>query len=172
VSWVTVDTSSRQLADRMDRRIRDYFDACNSGEAAAIAAHFTPDAVHYFPPGMYGGPFRGATAIGERWAWAVATFGSNWSVDEVICDPDTHRAVIEWTHAKPDAGVVLRGDEWYQFDPDTGLITEIRAYYASPQASGMDRLELEGFPYSERGYRDGLPHAAGAAGAVHPARGG
>jgi ketosteroid isomerase-like protein len=171
-----MDTSRRHMADRMEQRIRDYFDACNSGDADAVAAHFTQDAVHYFPPGMYGGPFRGAVAIGERWAWAVATFGSNWSVDEVICDPDTHRAVIEWTHAKPSAGVVLRGDEWYRFDADTGLITEIRAYYASPQASGMDRLELAGFPYGERGYRDGLPHsaddAADAADAVHPARGG
>jgi hypothetical protein len=48
--------------------------------------------------------------------------------------------------------VVLRGDEWYHFDPDSGLITEIRAYYASPQAAGLDRLELAGYPYAERGY--------------------
>jgi hypothetical protein len=48
--------------------------------------------------------------------------------------------------------VVLRGDEWYRFDPDSGLISEIRAYYASPQAAGLDRLELGGFPYAERGY--------------------
>jgi len=49
-------------------------------------------------------------------------------------------------------GLVLRGDEWYEFDPDTGLITEIRAYLASPPAPGASRLELEGFPYAERGY--------------------
>jgi hypothetical protein len=48
--------------------------------------------------------------------------------------------------------VVLRGDEWYHFDPDSGLIAEIRAYYASPQATGLDRLELAGYPYAERGY--------------------
>jgi methyltransferase len=139
-------------AAAMERAIRDYFDACNSGDPAAIAAGFIPDAVHYFPPGMYGGPFRGAQTIGERWAWAVANLGSQWSVDEVICDPATHRAVIEWTHTKTKDGVVLRGDEWYRFDPATGLISEIRAYYASPQATGLARLELEGFPYVERGY--------------------
>jgi hypothetical protein len=139
-------------AAAMERTIRAYFDACNSGDAAAVAAFFTPDGVHYFPPGMYGGPFVGGAAIGERWAWAVATLGSRWSVDEVICDPDTHRAVIEWTHVKHRDGIVLRGDEWYRFDPDTGLIAEIRAYYASPQAPGLDRLELQGFPYAERGY--------------------
>ena len=33
-----------------------------------------------------------------------------------------------------------------------GLITEIRAYYASQQAAGLDRLELAGYPYAERGY--------------------
>jgi ketosteroid isomerase-like protein len=139
-------------ASRMERAVRDYFAACNSGDAAAVAACFTPDGVHYFPPGMYGGPFRGGAAIGERWAWAVANLGSHWSVDSIICDPDTDRAVIEWTHHKRVPGVVLRGDEWYHFDPRTGLIAEIRAYYASPQAVGLDRLELQGFPYRERGY--------------------
>ena len=47
---------------------------------------------------------------------------------------------------------VLRGDEWYEFDPSTGLISEIRAYYASPQARDLQRLELEGFDYAGRGY--------------------
>ena len=41
---------------------------------------------------------------------------------------------------------------WYHFDPHSGLIAEIRAYYASPQATGLDRLELSGYPYAERGY--------------------
>jgi hypothetical protein len=35
------------------------------------------------------------------------------------------------------------------------LITEIRAYLASPPASGASRLELEGFPYADRGYTTG-----------------
>ena len=37
-------------------------------------------------------------------------------------------------------------------DFHNGLIAEIRAYYASPQATGLDRLELAGYPYAERGY--------------------
>lgn len=139
-------------AQQMRERIIAYFDACNSGDAQAIAAHFVPDAVHYFPPGMYQGPFRGAETIGERWAWAVETLGSHWSVDEFIGDPATGRAVIEWTHTKRAKGVVLRGDEWYRFDPATGLIAEIRAYYASPQDPARERLELEGFDYAGRGY--------------------
>jgi hypothetical protein len=47
---------------------------------------------------------------------------------------------------------LARGAEWYEFDPGTGLITEIRAYLAAPLAAGASRLELEGFPYAERGY--------------------
>jgi ketosteroid isomerase-like protein len=146
-------TSDRQAkARRMEKAIRGYFDACNAGDADAVAAYFAPGAVHYFPPDMYEGPFRGGPAIGEKWAWAVRTLGSRWTVEEVICDPGTDRAVIEWTHEKTKTGVVLRGDEWYRFSPATELITEIRAYYASPQAAGLDRMELAGFPYAERGY--------------------
>jgi hypothetical protein len=59
---------------------------------------------------------------------------------------------MEWTHFKTFEGTVLRGDEWYVFDPASGLIREIRAYYASPQDPTLERLELGGFPYGERGY--------------------
>src|SRR5208283_4599460 len=103
-------------------------------------------------PGMYGGPFLGGHTIGERWAAAVQQLGSVWTVDQVITDPTSGRAVIEWTHFKTAQGVVLRGDEWYVFDLDSGLIREIRAYYASPQDSSLLALELQGFPYQERGY--------------------
>lgn len=135
----------------METRIRDYFAACNSAVTTRIAAHFEPDAVHYFPPGMYQGPFRGAETIAERWRMAVETFGSVWTVDQVICDPPTRRAVIEWTHFKRSQDVVLRGDEWYVFSP-RGLIQEIRAYYASPQDPNLKTFELGGFDYAGRGY--------------------
>jgi hypothetical protein len=142
---------TRTAAD-YEARIHAYFAACNSGDAEQVASHFVPDAVHYFPPGMYEGPFRGATTIGARWAAAVRTLGSIWTVDRVLVDADRAMAAIEWTHFKTAAGTVLRGDEWYAFDPATGLIREIRAYYASPLAQGLQRLELEGFDYAGRGY--------------------
>lgn len=138
--------------DEMERAIRGYFDACNAGDADAIAAFFTDDAVHYFPPGMYEGPFRTAATIGDRWHQAVEGLGSMWTIDELITDPDTGRAVIEWTHFKTLKGTVLRGDEWYIFDLESGLIVEIRAYYASPQAADLKTLELGGFDYAGRGY--------------------
>jgi len=136
----------------MEGLIRRYFAACNDADVDAIASCFAEGAVHYFPPGMYGGPFVGGRTIGERWDAAVQQLGSVWTVDQVITDPPSGRAVIEWTHFKTVQGVVLRGDEWYIFDFDSGLIREIRAYYASPQDGSLRALELQGYPYQERGY--------------------
>ncbi|WP_218156454.1 nuclear transport factor 2 family protein [Halogeometricum rufum] len=132
--------------------MRDYFEACNAGDVEAVASYFTDDAVHYFPPGMYRGPFEGGRTIGERWSEAVETIGSVWTVDSVLTDPENAKAVMEWTHFKTKEGTVLRGDEWYEFDPETGLIREIRAYYAAPQSPDLDRHELGGFDYEGRGY--------------------
>jgi hypothetical protein len=64
----------------------------------------------------------------------------------VVCDPGSNRAVIEWTVRR--TGALARGAEWYEFDPGTGLITEIRACLASPLAAGASRVELAGFPYA------------------------
>lgn len=136
----------------MEVLIRTYFDGCNEADLDKMKRCFVPDAIHYFPPGMYNGPFRSASTIAERWASAVRDLGSIWTVDQVITDAASARAVIEWTHFKTKSGKVLRGDEWYIFDRDTGLIREIRAYYASPQDATLDRLELGGFDYEGRGY--------------------
>ncbi len=135
----------------MEAHIRAYFDACNSGDPERIAAYFEPDGIHYFPPGMYGGPFRGGLEIGRRWQAAVQNLGSYWTVDHFIGEPESRRAVIEWTHFKRAQGTMLRGDEWYIFS-EKGLIQEIRAYYASPQDRGLTALELGDFDYAGRGY--------------------
>src|SRR3990170_4322712 len=125
------DTALGRRWHEMDALMRRYFDGCNEADIEKMAACFTPDAVHYFPPGMYSGPWRGARTIAQRWAEFVATLGSAWSIDRIVCDPDSAQAVIEWTHYKTVQDTMLRGDEWYLFDRDTGLIKEIRAYYAS-----------------------------------------
>jgi len=142
--------------EHMEAHIRGYFEACNSGVPEQIAKFFEPAAVHYFPPGMYNGPFRGADKIAERWQHFVKTIGSYWTVDRVLCDAASRQAVIEWTHFKRKDGKVLRGDEWYIFS-ERGLIAEIRAYYASPQDPGLERLELGGFDYASLGYPMKIP---------------
>ncbi len=141
----------------MDRLIRAYFDACNAADVEAITACFTTDAVHYFPPGMYEGPFQGARKIAEKWRGAVQTLGSYWTVDRLLIEANSWQAVMEWTHFKTRTGAVLRGIEWYEFDPASGLIAEIRAYYATPQPAQGDRFELGGFDYAGRGWPMGPP---------------
>lgn len=145
--------SAKQLsAVQMEAVMRDYYDGCNEADQEKITRCFTPDAVHYFPPGMYEGPFRGAEKIAERWQQAVEKFGSYWTIDALLIDANRAEAVIEWTHFKTYQGTVLRGAEWVVFDRATGLMKEIRAYYASPQATDLERLELGGFDYEQRGY--------------------
>lgn len=132
--------------------IETYYAGCNEADAGKMIACFTPDAVHYFPPGMYEGPFRGANKIAERWCQAVAQFGSSWTIDALLIDTDHAAAVVEWTHFKPKQNTRLRGSEIIEFDSKTRLIKEIRAYYASPQARDLTSLELGGFDYAGRGY--------------------
>ena len=147
-------------AAHMDALIRRYFDGCNEADIEKMVACFTPDAVHYFPPGMYEGPFRGARRIAEKWRDAVHNLGSWWTVDKLLIEPTSGQAVMEWTHFKTRKGMFLRGVEWYEMDEATGLIREIRAYYASPQAPDNARQELGGFDYAGRHYPDAPPPGA------------
>jgi Fumarylacetoacetate (FAA) hydrolase family/SnoaL-like domain len=153
VSEATGRAGCDLTAEGMTAWINDYFAACNSGDVDRIAAYFEPDGVHYFPPGMYTGPFRGARTIGERWHAAVTEGGSYWTVDQVITDPRTRRAVIEWTHFKRKAGVMLRGDEWYKFS-ERGLIQEIRASDALDYVAGYslaNDFAIHDFRQADRG---------------------
>jgi ketosteroid isomerase-like protein len=136
-----------------EQTIRRYFDACNAADHAALLACFTPDAVHYFPPGLPEIPWRGADAIAKKWIWCVEHLGSQWTIEKVLVAGD--EAVIEWTHWKRKLGSAQRGDEWYVFDGASGLIREIRAYYAAPAVKDTPIGELVGFDYQARGYHLG-----------------
>ncbi|HEY9131105.1 MAG TPA: nuclear transport factor 2 family protein [Dyella sp.] len=144
----------------MEALIRRYFDACNAADVEGMMACFVPEAVHYFPPGMYEGPFRGARKIAERWRDAVAQLGSYWTVDRLVVAPASWQAVMEWSHFKTRHDKLLRGIEWYEHDPASGLIREIRAYYATPQPADGDRFELGGFDYVGRDYPAAPPAGA------------
>ena len=93
--------------------MRRYFDACNAADYDALVACFTPDAVHYFPPGLDGVPWRSADTIARGWQHCVATLGSQWTVDRLVVSQDSPEAVMEWTHWKNASGTALRGVEWY-----------------------------------------------------------
>lgn len=144
----------------MDELVRRYFGGCNQADSARIAGCLVRDATHYFPPGMYDGPFRGAAAIGARWQSMVEAIGSYWTIDTLLIQPATWHAVMEWTHVKTANGTIQRGIEVYEFDELSGLIREIRAYYAWPQTPDMPRQELGGFDYRARGYAMAPPPGA------------
>jgi ketosteroid isomerase-like protein len=146
--------------------IRRYFDACNAADHQALLACFTPDAVHYFPPGLPEIPWRGADTIARKWIWCVENLGSQWTIEKVLISHGTNEAVIEWTHWKRRLNTAQRGDEWYVFDKQSGLIKEIRAYYAAPAVNDTAALplvrgtymgELVGFDYAGRDYHLSSP---------------
>lgn len=136
----------------LEATMREYFAACNEANIDKITACMETDAVHYFPDGAPQGTFYGAAAIAEGWVNAVNNLGSIWTVDRLLIDESKLEAVMEWTHFKPNAGVYLRGDEWYIFSKK-GLIQEIRAYYACPAATDKIRSHMIGdLDYEGRGY--------------------
>lgn len=150
------------LQDQYAALIRRYFAACNAADYDALVSCFTPDAVHYFPAGLPGVPWRGADTIARKWIWCVENLGSQWTIDKILVSHNSHEAVIEWTHWKSKPGTALRGDEWYVFDEASGLIREIRAFYASPADQGVTINQLVDFDYAGRGYHLGPDHTPGA----------
>jgi ketosteroid isomerase-like protein len=109
------------------QRVRAYYADCNRGDAAAVAGHFTPDAVHLFTRMP---PLRGAQAIGAQTAAAVEHARAEWHVEHGIEAGD--EAVVEfanhWTDPRDGERRTIRGTEWFRFAAD-GRIEQVRAYY-------------------------------------------
>jgi ketosteroid isomerase-like protein len=127
--------------------VRSYYQALNTGDPAAVAAHFTDDAVHYY---TRLGPHEGATTIGEHTHWAVNNIDGQWQIDNAI--EDGEQAVIEWamTWRDPDSGErrLDRGTEWFRFRD--GRISEVRAYHHGNKRNPSG--DLLGFDHAGRGY--------------------
>ena len=75
-----------------------------------------------------------------------------WTIDGLMIDACKAEAVLEWTMFRIKSGRRLRGVDWYVFDRATGLIAEVRAYYAADEHRGQATHELGGFDYAKRGY--------------------
>lgn len=148
-------------AKRAENLIRHYFEMCNQANRQGLIDCFTFDAVHYFPPGLDGAPWRGAEAIADGWVGCVKKLGSKWTIERMLTSPDGSEGVIEWTHWKTKNEEVLRGDEWYIFNKEGTKIKEIRAYYASSVNKAEPINGLEGFDYENRGYAMHAPAVEG-----------
>ena len=76
-----------------------------------------------------------------------------WKLDRLLVDEARREAVIEWSNFKPGLGPEVRLRERSGTSLTTsGLIKEIRAYYACPPAAAPGTHELGGFDYAGRGY--------------------
>ncbi len=146
-------SARRQL---LEANVRRYFDGCNEGDHEKMASVFAPSIVHYFPPGMFG-PRVGSRSIADLWRGTIRQNGSRWTIDRMVSDEQ--EVVIEWTHFQPKADAYIRGAEWYEFDEE-GLITVIKAYYASPRDRSLAANELDGYAYAELGYPMTAPDQA------------
>jgi hypothetical protein len=74
-----------------------------------------------------------------------------WTVDKVLVDADRREGVLEWTQFDKE-GRMLRGLDWFIFEPESLRIREIRAYGAAPIQRDLERQELQDFDYTGRGY--------------------
>jgi hypothetical protein len=140
--------SESNVATRIEQAITRYIQACNDGDAEKIAACFGSDAVHYFPTIA---KWSGSSTIGANFSKRVQALGHFWTVDEVLVDADRHAGVLEWTQFDKE-GRILRGVDWFVFEPGSFRIQEIRAYGAAPIQRDLERQELQDFDYAGRGY--------------------
>ncbi len=127
--------------------IRSYYEALNTGDADAVAAHFTDDAVHYY---TRLGPHEGAQRIGQNAELGVGMIDGQWYVEHGIESGD--EAVIEWTMTwrDPKSGEkrLDRGTEWFVMRD--GKIAEVRAYHHGGKKNPQG--DLLGFDHAGRGH--------------------
>ena len=127
--------------------VRGYYEALNTGDADAVAAFFTDDAVHYYTRRE---PHLGARAIAENAALGVKAIDGQWQMVNGIDDGE--QAVIEWTMTwrDPKSGErrLNRGTEWFRMRD--GKIAEVRAYHHGDAKN--PRGDLLGFDFHGRGY--------------------
>ena len=144
------------IATDIEQTITGYFNACTSGQAAAVAGHFTDDAVIF---DTNHAPIEGAAKIGQFWSRIAAKWhGAAWNVERLVTDGDT--AAIEWvmtgtaaTAEGGDAAFAVRGSEHYDFAVanETGerLIAQIRQYWTFDPSQPSSSLVK--YPYGEPG---------------------
>jgi hypothetical protein len=77
-------------------------------------------------------------------------------VDQVLVDVDRYAAALEWTRFDRNARVV-RGVDWFVFEPQTVRIREVRPYFAVLPRSDQVRQEMQDFDYAGRGYPTSAP---------------
>jgi ketosteroid isomerase-like protein len=129
-------------------RVQAYYEDLNTGDAAAVTAHFTEDATHYY---TRLGPHEGAETIGNYAALGVSSIDAQWYIENLIEQGD--QVAIEWTMTwrdpKSGAKRLDRGTEWFLIRD--GKIAEVRAYHHGGKKNPQG--DLLSFDHEGRGYR-------------------
>jgi len=73
-------------------------------------------------------------------------------VDQVLIDVDRCAGVMEWTSFVRQHNSIIRGVDWFVFEPQSLRIQEVRSYTAAQIQPGKMRQELGDFDYAGRGY--------------------
>jgi len=89
--------------------------------------------------------------------------GLYWTVDQIIADSSRSSAALKWTLFDRQ-GRILRGVDWFVFEPETLRIREVRSYMAAGLGLEVDRQELREFDYAGRGYPTARPVPDGKSG--------
>jgi ketosteroid isomerase-like protein len=135
------------VGDRLDH-VRSYYDSLNTGDANAVAAHFTDDAVHYYTRRERQ---EGARAIAENAALAVEHSNARWTLEHAVEGED--EVAIEWSmvfdHPRTGERCLDRGAEFLVFRD--GRICEVRAYYHGGVPKNLSG-DLVGFDHAARGH--------------------
>ena len=116
------------MGDRLDH-VRSYYASLNTGDADAVAAHFTDDAVHYYTRRERQ---EGARAIAENAALAVEHLNARWALEHAVGER-----------------CLDRGAEFLVFRD--GRICEVRAYYHGGVPKNLSG-DLVGFDHAARGH--------------------
>ena len=74
----------------------------------------------------------------------------------MLIDVDRCAGAMEWTSFVRQRDGLVRGVDWFVFDPQTFLIQEVRTYRAAIHPD-MTRQELGDFDYAGRGYSMSVP---------------
>src|ERR1700677_15857 len=120
------------IARRMEHVVSVYIQACNDADAEAIEACFCPDAIHHMPVNDRGlGSWRGAATIGAQFSALVKASGRRWTVDQLLTDVGRHATILEWTAFNRERDRLVRGVDWFDFDPETLRIQAVRSFVAT-----------------------------------------
>jgi ketosteroid isomerase-like protein len=128
-------------------RVRAYYEDLNAGNAEAVSAHFTADAVHYY---TRLGPHEGAETIGRYAAFGVEQIDAQWFIENLVEQGD--QVAIEWTMTwrdpEKDERRLDRGAEFFLIR--NSRIAEVRAYHHGGKRNPQG--DLLGFDHAGRGY--------------------